>query len=81
MATVIWTVILGDKCEYTFETALASRDPNRARSELTTRYPGRKVVALIMGRHITHTFDVGCTDNVSWNDSSDNDNQPTRGSD
>ena len=82
MTSVLWTVILHQRGTFSYEISLASREYRCARQELSERYPGKDVVAIVMGRHTTtHTFALSDSVTPSIDYCADDNNQPTRGSD
>jgi len=81
LATVIWTAILKHEAGYDFRVLIGDRDYSKAKSKIEEKYSGTEVVALVLGQHTTHTFNLVSKNEISCNPLGENDNQPTRGSD
>ena len=80
MNSTIWTTILSKAGHIESAYEYANREPNIARQEITKRYPGYDVLALVVGHHtLTYTFNTAPSPTQEFYEPSNN--QPTGGSD
>lgn len=78
----VWTVILENAGRVIHTLEVASQDPDTAKKTIESRHAGSKVIALILGRHETHTYDrLSAEDGKGYEIYQHGANEPTGGSD
>ena len=78
----VWTVILENAGRVIHTLEVASQAPDTAKKTCDARHAGSKVIALILGRHETHTYDsLSAKDGKGYEVYQHGANEPTGGSD